>query len=364
MSGHYGTSDNQPSFTVDIPAKPWKRKTLPRRILAIRLQAMGDLVASLPYLQYLRNSLPQSVKIDLLTREETEDIPRNIFLFDKIFSIGGGRRYKLQFVYAGLLLPQLIFQRYDVVLDLQNNMLSRLVRKALVPKAWTQFDRFSPIAGGERYRLTIEAVGLGKNGADNNFRLKDPQKGEAILRNHGWDGKDELVVLNPAAFFETRNWSLPNYVAFAKLWLSEFPQTRFLVLGTSFIASKAAFLKEQLGDRVINIVGQTTPSEAIAVLQHVKLILSEDSGLMHMAWCSGVPTMGLFGGTRTDWVRPLGEHTFFLDASDLPCGGCMQAVCKYGDVHCLTRFTPEQVFQHSLSLIQKLNKRSKNLVVE
>jgi len=308
--------------------------------------------------------LPPSVKIDLLTREETEDIPRNIFLFNKIFSIGGGRNLKTQLVCTGLLLPKLFAQRYDVILDLQNNLLSRLVRKTLLPKAWTEFDRFSPIAGGERYRLTIEAVGLGKNKADNNFHLKDPQKGLAILKDNSWNEKDELVVLNPAAAFETRNWNMPNYVAFAKLWLNEFPQTRFLVIGTSFIASKAAFLKEQLGDQLINLVNQTTPSEALAVLQHVKLILSEDSGLMHMAWCSGVPTMGLFGGTRTDWVRPLGEHTFFLDSSDLPCGGCMQEVCKFGDVHCLTRYTPEQVFHHALSLIEKLNNRSKNIVVE
>jgi ADP-heptose:LPS heptosyltransferase len=231
-----------------------------------------------------------------------------------------------------------------------------------MPKAWTEFDRFSPIAGGERYRLTIEAVGLGKNRGEFHFHLKYPKRGEQILKDNGWNGKDELVVLNPAAFFETRNWNLPNYVAFAKLWLNEFPQTKFLVLGTSFIDAKATFLKEQLGDKLINIVSQTTPSDAVAVLQHVKLILSEDSGLMHMAWCSGVPTMGLFGGTRTDWVRPLGEHTAFLDASDLPCGGCMQAVCKYGDVHCLTRYTPEEVFRHCISLVARLNNKSPKVV--
>ena len=347
-----------------IDAKPWTKKSLPKKILAIRLQAMGDLVAALPYLQYLRNNLPPSVKIDLLTRKEVEDIPRNIFLFNKIFSIGGGRNFKKQFLYTGLLLPKLFTQRYDVILDLQNNMLSQIVTKTLLPGAWTKFDRFSPIPGGERYRLTIEAVGLGEIKAVNKFHLKDPEKGREILMNDNWDGKDELVVLNPAGFFETRNWNMSNYVAFAKLWLDKFPQTRFLVLGTSFIASKATFLKEHLGDRVINLVGKTTPSEALAVLQYAKLVISEDSGLMHMAWCSGIPTMGLFGGTRTDWVRPLGEHTSFLDSSDLPCGGCMLSVCKFGDIHCLTRFTPEQVFQNALSLILKLNNRSRTIVNE
>ena len=349
---------------MNIQAKPWIKDSPPKKILAIRLQAMGDLVASLPYLQYLRNNLPPSVQLDFLTRKEVEDIPRNIFLFNKIFSIGGGRNFKKQFLYTGLLLPKLFIQRYDVILDLQNNILSQMVIKALAPKAWTKFDRFSPIAGGERYRLTMEAIGLGEIKATYKFHLKDPEKGRRILINDTWNGKDELVVLNPAGFFETRNWNMSNYVAFAKLWLNEFPQTRFLVLGTSFIASKAAFLKEHLGDRVINLVGKTTPSEALAVLQHARLVLSEDSGLMHMAWCSGVPTMGLFGGTRTDWVRLLGEHTDFFDSSDLPCGGCMLSVCKFGDVHCLTRFTPELVFRNALSLVLKLNNKSRTIVDE
>ena len=132
-----------------------------------------------------------------------------------------------------------------------------------------------------------------------------------------------------------------------------------MILGTPFIASKAAKLKQQLGDTLINLVGKTTPSEAFAILQEVTFVLSEDSGLMHMAWVSGIPTLGLFGSTRTDWVRPLGEHTFFLDSSDLPCAHCMQEACRYHDVHCLTRYTPELVLQHALVLLEKVQRTSK-----
>jgi heptosyltransferase-2 len=160
-------------------------------------------------------------------------------------------------------------------------------------------------------------------------------------------------VINPAGAFETRNWSTHNYAAFAKLWLAVFPQTKFLMMGTSFIASKAAFMKNELQEKLINLVGLTTPAEAFAIIQHTKFMLSEDSGLMHMAWLSGIPTLAIFGSTRSDWSAPLGEHTFLLDSSDLPCGNCMLAVCKFGDVHCLTRYTPEKVFQDAIYLLQK-----------
>ena len=72
-----------------IPAKPWNRNKPPKRILAIRWQAMGDVMITLPYLQHLRNSLPPSVQLDLLTSEETEGVPKNIHLFDHVYSIGG-----------------------------------------------------------------------------------------------------------------------------------------------------------------------------------------------------------------------------------------------------------------------------------
>ena len=338
---------------MNIAAKPWTEQHLPRRILVIRWQAMGDVVITLPYLQHLRNTLPPSVRLDLLTREETESIPKNLHLFNKIFSIGGARNFKKQLFFTSLLLPKLLLQRYDIVIDLQNNIVSETLRKILRPKAWSVFDKSSPLSAGERNRLAIQAVGLGKNQMDNRFHLKDPAKGYPILKRNGWNEKDRLVVINPAGAFETRNWNMANYVSFAKLWLHEFPDTRFVVMGTSFIAEKAAFLKDQLGDRLINIINQTTPFEAFTILQRTSLVLSEDSGLMHMAWVSGIPTITLFGSTRSDWARPLGANSFFLDSSDLSCGNCMSETCKYGDTHCLTRFTPEMVFLHAISLYQK-----------
>lgn len=334
-----------------IPAKAWRRKDLPKRILAIRTQAMGDVMITLPYLQHLRRSLPASVKLDLLTRVETDPVPRNIELFDKVYSIGGGRHLKRIFLLALLKLPILLLRRYDVVIDLQNNNYSGIIRRMLRPKAWSVFDKRSPIAAGERTRLTIERVGLGKCALDTAFRLKSGDRGFALLKQAGWNGSDELVVLNPAGLNATRNWPIRYYVDLAHRWLEQKPATRFLVLGTAFIDKKREALKEALGSSLFDLVGQTSPLEAFEILQRATIILSEDSGLMHMAWVTGIPTLALFGSSRSDWSRPLGPHSFFLDSSDLPCGNCMEAVCRRGDNYCMTRYTPELVLQHAFSLL-------------
>ena len=161
------------------------------------------------------------------------------------------------------------------------------------------------------------------------------------------------MVLNPAGCWPTKNWPLENYAAFARRW-REGPRgagMRFVVLGTSALADKAAFLRAQLGDALIDLVGRTTPSEAFAVVRRASLVLSEDSGLMHMAWVSGVPTLALFGSSRADWSAPLGQRSLCLSSSDLPCGECMSDVCAMGDVRCLTRYSPAVVYERALTLV-------------
>jgi heptosyltransferase-2 len=328
---------------------------MPRRILAIRLQAMGDLVITLPYLQDLRNSLPSNVELHLLTREEVESIPKNIQLFDHVYSIGGARNWKKQLAFTYLLLPTLLLRRYDAVIDLQNNIISKTVRKALMPAAWSEFDRFAPVPAGECTQRAIEAIGLGACKAESKFKIKTGDLNiYKLLRENGWDGESKLVLLNPAGAFENRNWPIENYILFAGLWLEKFPKTQFATIGTDFMSAKANLLKKALGEKAVNLVSKTTPVEAFALVQKLHFVLSEDSGLMHMAWTSGIPTVEIFGSKRSDRATPLGKHTMLLNSSDLPCGNCMQAECQFGDNHCMTRYSAQYVFETAISLLKSL----------
>lgn len=344
------------SSNTSISSKPWGKSSLPKRILAIRLQAMGDLVITLPYLQHLRNTLPKDTRLDLLTREEVEAIPEHLDLFDDVISIGGGRNGKKQLLHLLLLMPRLLRKRYDVVIDLQNTKLSKIARKTLRPQAWSEFERFAPLPAGECTRLAIEAINIGSCKANPGFKFHVSEKQlDQLLMNHGWDGYSRLVVLNPAGAFETRNWPLDYYVEFATTWLQHFPDTQFLTLGVDFIATKANYLKAKLGSKLINLVNKTSPVEAFALIQKMHFVLSEDSGLMHMSWVSGIPTLAIFGSTRCDRATPLGKHTFLLGSSDLPCGNCMLEQCSYGDNHCLTRFAPSFVFEKAMALLEHVN---------
>jgi heptosyltransferase-2 len=330
----------------------WNKKELPKRILAIRLQAIGDVVITLSYLQGLRKMMPEDTVIDFLVREEADSIPKNLNLFNKVISIKGGRNEKKQGLWLLTLLPELLLGRYDVVLDLQNNRLSKLTRKIINPQCWVEFDKFSQRYAGERNRNTINATGFIDVKPDYNYSLRNQESGIDILKSNGWNGTDKLIVINPAGAFITRNWDLDNYIKFCRLFIKEFPKDiKFLVMGTEKIKEKAEYFKAELGDSLIDLTGKTTTAEAFSILQKIFFILTEDSGLMHMAYLSGKPTIGILGSTNSLWVEPKLPHTFCFTSRHLPCANCMQSTCAIGTLECLKSVTPMMVLEQALKLL-------------
>ena len=321
-----------------IRAVPWSGRTDPQKLLAIRFQALGDTVITLPYLQALHSLWP-STQFHFLTREEFSDLPRAMKIFAAIHTIGGGRNRVRQFGNAARLLPKLQKEKYDVVIDFQRNRLSRMLRQFVRPKSFSEFDRFSPDTAGNRTRKTIDKLGaLPIPELLPPLDLRENLRGINTLNAAGYDPGKKLIVLNPAGSFITKSWPLGHFIGFANEWTGHIDaDTQFLILGTELIREKASYLKEKLGDRIINLVGKTAPSDAFSILQKAALVVSEDSGLMHMAWVAQVPVVALFGSTRSAWSKPIGKWSACLDSSDLECGECLQPNCRFGDVRCLSR---------------------------
>jgi ADP-heptose:LPS heptosyltransferase len=147
---------------------------------------------------------------------------------------------------------------------------------------------------------------------------------------------------------------MENYLQVARQLVKE-ENAQFLLLGTERIRQRATHLSEQLGLNAVNLVEKTNLGEALAMLQFCSSAITEDSGLMHMAWASGIPTVALFGSTNHVWSSPPGNLTANFHSGDLECGACMNAECKYDDVHCLTRITPEMVLRALRELPLKEN---------
>ncbi len=333
--------------------RPWLDRRPPSRILAIRMQAAGDVTITLPYLLAVRARYP-AARLDFLTREEVVDVPRAVRLFDRIDAIGGGRDERRQLANVLLRAPLLAARRYDVVLDLQNNRVSRAARRAAMPAAWSSFDRTSPVSAGERTRRAIRAAGLETGRVDARLPLVDPSAGDAALQAAGRDPDRPLVVLSPAGAFPTREWPDAYYAELARRWMSRRP-AQFAIVGLPRSAARAATIRTGIGRDCLDLTGRTTAAGALGIVARAALVVTEDCGLMHMAWTSGTPTLALFGSTQHDWSAPIGPHTSCLHSGDLECGACMEPACRFGDVHCLTRYAPERVVQEAEGLLERLS---------
>lgn len=321
-----------------------------KKILVIRLQATGDVILTLPYLQDLKNKLP-NVKIDMLVRKETEEIPKHLTIFNKVYALAGERNTKKQFLFFLLLLPQLFFKRYDVLIDLQNHRLTKWMRILLRIKVYSIFDKTSSNYAGNRYMNTINALQIVPVAFSKLVGLQKTNV-PCLLQKFNLTTSGNYIVINPAGAFENRNWNLDNYLSLCLLWNKNInPNAQFIILGIDKISEKAMYLKKKLGNQLINLVGKTTLVEAIYILKQAQLIISEDSGLMHLAYVVGTPTVGILGSSRSDWLNPKLPHTYFFTSDNLPCGNCMLEKCLYSEMVCLTSIMPQQVINQSVKLL-------------
>lgn len=322
-------------------SSPWVSSDPPRSILIIRMHATGDVAITLPWCQGLRQLFPAS-RIDFLCMETVADLPLATNIFDNvlIFPDCDSRPQRL---WQTLVWCRIVAgRRYDLIFDLQRNWVTRSIRIFSNPAAWSEFERYAPEPAGARVAAAFARAGFGQILPVYRPGIRQDLMSEAfkILGSNASGGRP-LVVLNPAGLWPTRNWPIANYKKLAEGLIDRY-DAKIVLIGTDRIDVQAKELQNSVRTNCINLVGKTSLALAYALLRHVRLVISEDSGLMHMAWTSGIPTIVLFGSTDSRWSRPT-AHAKSFESLDLECGACMSEHCKYGDTRCLTRISPENV---------------------
>lgn len=151
-----------------------------------------------------------------------------------------------------------------------------------------------------------------------------------------------LLALCPGAEFgPAKRWPVAHFAALAQRWLAE--GGGVWLFGSPRDAALTAAIAQQVPG-VVDLAGRTSLVEAVDLLALASAVVSNDSGLMHVAAALERPLVALFGSSSAEHTPPLGAQQVILERT-LDCRPCFQRECPLGHLACLDEIAPEQVYQ-------------------
>ncbi len=174
----------------------------------------------------------------------------------------------------------------------------------------------------------------------------------ALLRNHGVGSTDVLIGLNPGSVYGTaKQWSFRRYAAVADR-LVEASGARMVVFGGPGEEGLGSRLAETMTTAPIVFSGKTSVRELMALLKRCRLLLTNDTGPMHVASALGVPVVAIFGPTDPTATAPAGaNHAFVI--THVGCSPCLLRACPI-DHACMNGIKEQEVFSVSMRLLKHL----------
>ena len=330
----------------------FNRLAPPHRLLIVKPSSFGDIIHALPVLAALGRHWPQT-EIDWLVKREwaellTDQVAlKNVYLFPTDF--GSWRR--LQRIFSE--------RRYDVVIDLQGLLrsgIAALLAQAAIRVGFDDAREGSRWCYTKRVRCSAGAIHAVDRGLDllkqigilvnepATFPLPAPAEAErwanALWHREQIDHSDAAVVVHPAARWETKRWPAERFAHVADELSTRFGARIILVAGKEQRLHVDEVLRH-LRCAAIDLAGKTTLLELAALFRKTTLVITNDSGPMHLAAAVDTPVVALFGPTDPRRVGPYGKAHVALK-KQLSCAGCSRRRCAQ-EQNCLKSITVDDV---------------------
>ena len=319
-----------------------------RRILLIRLSSLGDILLMTPLLDLLRAVCPLA-QIDVLVKAEYRDLLRShpgitrLLTFDSRQSLLSALRalradcYDLALDLHCTPRSQLLLRGLRARRKLVYN--KRVLRRALLVRlGWNTLRCMTPVP--ELYAAPLRRLGLTGRLGPPTMHLDGESMGamEAHITSSLPDAPNQpLLAVAPGARWATKRWPVERFAAVAQELARE-KQAAVVILGGPDEAQLARTLCDKLDVPVVNGAGTLSLMNSAALLSRCRLLISNDSGLMHMATALQVPVVAIFGPT----VQEFGFYPFQARAevvreplSCRPCSTKGSMRCPRGHHACM-----------------------------
>jgi len=331
-----------------------------KKILIIKLRAIGDVVMSTPVIENIRANFPDS-HITFLTEPASHDVIRGNPYLDDLVILDKSRwlamplfkRLKAQWSFY----KKLRLNRFDLVLDLFGNPRSAVLSLITGSPCRVGFDfrvrRFcydtivTP-RGGEVHEVefnldALRALGLAVRTTNPYFPLSQGALKDAThwLSDQGITERDLVIGLNPGGGWEIKRWRPDSFSEIADRLMNDYGARILLIWGPG-----ERDLVDEVAENMKHsplFLPETSLQGLGAYLTKCKLLLSNDSGPMHIAAALNVPAIGIFGPTDPNLQGPYGEQNMAIQNLDLDCLCCNRLTCKIGNL-CMTDLSTDIVY--------------------
>lgn len=345
----------------------------PKKILIVRMSAMGDVLMATPILKALKTKYPNAT-ISWAVQPEFSDVIRNHALIDELIIIPKGKWKKdfKAFHWRSLwreiqtLKRKLRAEEFDLAIDLQG-----LAKSGALVK-WSNAKRKIGLNSREGSHKWMDEVvdGNAVNGAligseyqamaehlgcdTNTFSMDLPSN----LDTPNWDSiqaelGESYLVFCPFTTRPQKHWFDEFWLQLASILPAGAKESfKIVVLGGPGDVKAAEGLMSNMPEKVVNLVAKTSIQEAIAVIRNSDGVIGVDTGLTHMGIAEQKPTLALFGSTlpysntRRDNAKVLYHK--------LDCSPCRRNPTCDGRFDCMRALTPELVAQEWQALNQGL----------
>ena len=162
----------------------------------------------------------------------------------------------------------------------------------------------------------------------------------------------KLILLQPSARWNNKRWPAENFAELVRLLAQKFYAVRFVVLGDTGDKPLGEIVARAAPERCLNLCGEVSLPEMIEWLRLCDLMITNDTGPMHVAAALGKPVLALFGPTEPRRTGPYGQLENVLRI-ELPCSPCRKSHCSWKNPNeCLTAISPAMVFERVQKQLQ------------
>lgn len=343
----------------------------PRRILVIRLDRLGDVILSTPVLQALREHYPHAF-IAMMVRTACEDVVRgNPYLDEVVLYDKEGQHHGIMATFRFAL--GLRRQKFDTALVLHPTRRSHWITfLARIPnrigyhrKAAFLLTQAIPHRKQEGSRheaaytlemLKVFGIQPGKIRAFMPVRDDAIQRVNRLLVEASVNSGDSLVAIHPSASCISKRWMPERFAAVADR-LSADCGVRICVVAGEADRVYAGHMTAAMKQPVIDLAGRLSVAELAAFLKRCRLLISNDSGPVHVAAAVGIPVVDIFGrnqsGLSPQRWGPLGEGHIVLH-KEVGCVTCLAHRCDINFL-CLTTLSADEVYQAARGIISRFS---------